>query len=75
MLGPHEHDVLEEMGKPGASRFLVAGSYLVPRVDCDDRSGMILVENYLEAVRKCVLLELDLGNRLCLRDACCACDD
>src|SRR5678816_1258049 len=72
MLGPHEHDVLEEVCKSGSACLLVTGTDLVPRVDRDDWRGVVLVKNYLEAVRKRVFLELDLGNRLGLCNACCA---
>ena len=63
VLRAHEHDVLEQVRKAGAAGFFVTRPDLVPGVDGDDRRRVILVENYLEAVRQRVFLEPDLRNR------------
>ena len=59
MLGAHEHDVLEKVGKSGPPELLIARANVVPRVDRDNRCGVVLVQNDLEAVGQLVLLELD----------------
>ena len=45
-----EHQVLEEVRKPGAPGRLVLRSHVIPEVDRDDRTGMIFVDQDVEAV-------------------------
>src|SRR5207302_80743 len=60
VLGALEHQVLEEMGEPGAVDGLVLRADVVPNVDRGHGDGMILVEDDVQAVAEGVLLELDL---------------
>jgi hypothetical protein len=50
--------------EPGAADLFVAGADVIPRIDGDDWSRVILVEDYLETIRKGVLLELDARSSL-----------
>ena len=50
MLGPFEHQVLEEMREAGAARPLVLGADVIPDVHGHDRHVMILVDDHVETV-------------------------
>ena len=50
VLRPLEHQVFEEVGKPGAARLLVLGSDVIPDVDGNDRAVVILVDQNVQAV-------------------------
>ena len=56
--------MLEQVREPGASDLFVAGADVIPRIDGDDWSRVILVEDDLETVRKGVFLELDARSGL-----------
>ena len=47
-----EHQMLEEMGETGVSGLLVLRADVIPDVDGDDRTVVILVEEHVEAVRE-----------------------
>ena len=50
MLGPFEHQMLEEMRKAGTSRPLVLGADVIPDVHRHDRHVMVLVDDHVETV-------------------------
>jgi hypothetical protein len=66
VLGVVERHMLEEVREARAPRFLAVRSDVHDRRHRDDRVGVVLMEDDLEAVRECVLLVLDLksGGRL-----------
>jgi hypothetical protein len=57
MLGPFEHEVLEEVGEPGVAWPLVLRTDVVPEVDRDDGTRMIFVKQNVEAVVQRVFRE------------------
>jgi len=56
--------VLKEVSEPGSADLLVSGPDMIPGIHRYYRSGVILVEDYLEAIGKGVFLELDPRCRL-----------
>ncbi len=67
VLGPLEHHVFEEMGKPGPSDLFIFRADVVPDIHGDYGNRVILMQDHLQAVLEDVLLERDfrhvLGNR------------
>jgi hypothetical protein len=59
-MGPHEHEVLEQMREPGTALRLVFRAHVVPEVHGDGRQPAIFVKDHCEAVVETVFLE---GNR------------
>jgi hypothetical protein len=60
MLGPLEHQVLEQMCKTGAARLLVFRSDVIPDVDRDDRTVPILVDEHIETIVEGMANERDV---------------
>ena len=60
VLAALEHEVLEEMGEPGAVRLLVLRADVVPQVDGRDGDRTVDVQNDVQAVAQGVLLESDV---------------
>jgi hypothetical protein len=56
VLRSGEQHVLEEMREPRAAGSLVLRAHVVPDVDCDERSGVIFVQDDAETVREAVVL-------------------
>ncbi len=52
VAGAHEHQVLEQMGEAGAPGPLARRADVIPHVDRDEWHGVILVEDYGQAVRQ-----------------------
>ena len=78
VLGPLEHDVLEEMREAGAPGLFVLGADVVPDVDGGDGERVVLVDDDFETVGQRQLFEGDrdhvnswcrLGDRGHRRDA------
>ncbi len=57
-----EHDVLEQVREAGLARDLVLRADVVPQVDGDDRSEVILGHDDPQAVGQSVVAERDLGD-------------
>jgi hypothetical protein len=57
MLRSLEHQMLEQMREAGVPRPFVFGSNVIPEIDGDDRAGMVLMDQDIEAIRQCVLAE------------------
>ena len=57
VLGPLEHEVLEEVGVAGLAGRLVLGAYVIPDVDGHQRQGVVPVKYYVQPIRKGELLE------------------
>ena len=55
-----EHQVLEEVREAGVARPLVLRSDVIPEVHGDDRAGVVLVQQHVEAVGERVLREPDV---------------
>ena len=64
MLRSFEHQVLEQMREAGVARPLVLGADVIPDVDGDDRAGVILVDEHVEAVGERVLREGKVHRKL-----------
>ncbi len=50
VFGAFEHQVLEEMGKPGPPRHLILGSDVIPDVDRHDRAVAVLVHQHVQTI-------------------------
>ena len=57
-----EHDVLEEVREAGLAGDLVLGADVVPEVDRDDRSEVVLGHDHAQAVVESLVAEGDLGD-------------
>ena len=55
MLRPLEHQMLEQVRETGMSRMFVLRSDVVPDVDRDDRTRVILVQEHVESIAQRVL--------------------
>ena len=55
MLRPLEHQMLEQVRETGMSRMFVLRSDVVPDVDRDDRTPVILVQEHVESIAQRVL--------------------
>ena len=64
VLGAFEHDVLEEMGEPGAALLFVLGANVVPHVDRGHRDRRVPVQNHVQTVGQRVLLKVDGHHQL-----------
>src|SRR5262249_55724748 len=56
MLGPLEHQVLEEVREAALVALLVLGTHVIPKVYCHQRNLFLVANNHIEAV-----LQGDLG--------------
>ena len=52
--------MLEQMGKAGVASGFVLRSHVVPQIHGHDRTGVILVQEHVEAVRERVFAEGDV---------------
>src|SRR6185503_1340719 len=59
MLGPFEHQVLEQMREPCLAGLLVLGSDVIPDAYRDERNTAVFVDDHLQAVWQDLLLERD----------------
>ena len=59
VAGALEHQVLEQMGEPGAPGLLVLGPHVVPERHVHDRQAAVLVEQHPESVAEGPLLDGD----------------
>ena len=64
MRRPFEHQVLEQVGEPGAAGLLVLRADVVPEVDRNDGAAAILVHDHVEPVVECLFLVGDLHGLL-----------
>src|SRR5260370_17043110 len=63
-----EHHVLEKVGEPRPSGFLMGRSHMRPHIARDDRNRMVLMEDHLEPVREGKSLKLHAELRWCERE-------
>ena len=59
MFAAGKHQVLEQMGKPGLARRLVARPCMHPEVEGHQRQAMVLDQDHLEAVGQPQLFMFD----------------
>ena len=60
VFGAIEHQVFEQMRKPGFAGFLVFRADVIPDVDSHDRCLGVFVDDQAQTVIECVLGEIDL---------------
>jgi len=63
VAGALEHDVLEQMGEAGLAPHLVLRADVVPEVDRDHRSEVVLGDDDPQAVGETLVAEGDLRER------------
>jgi hypothetical protein len=61
VLAALEHHVLEQVGEAGPARLLVLAADVVPHADADDRDGVVLVDEDIQAVGELHPGERQLG--------------
>src|SRR5437867_1587910 len=50
MLGPFEHQVLEEVGEAALTALLVLGTHVIPKVYCHKRELGLVADDHVEPV-------------------------